>query len=235
MMEGMTRTRSYAAVAGPAVGAGAVVMLAALVAAPGSWLVGYVSEAGTAGQPYAVAYRCGVALLAMGVALLGAAFAERVAPLCSEHPYATSARRLRLPGNPAALAGMLLAASGAMALTSGVVACSNRCPLPPFEPTTVADVVHTAASIVGIALLAVAMLVVAVLDPRPVLRRLAVAGAAGTVPLGVALGLTMLFAGRGPLGAVLERVLLVVAVSWLVGASVATVLQPAAAPAGRRG
>src|SRR3712207_5486959 len=103
----------------------------------------------------------------MGGGVVGGGVAQRGAPLCSRHPYATSARRLRLPGNPAALAGMLLAASGAMALTSGVVACSNRCPLPPFEPTTVADVVHTAASIVGIALLAVAMLVVALTDDRP--------------------------------------------------------------------
>lgn len=218
-MEGMTRTSLYVATAGPAVGAGAVIMLAALVGAPGSWLTGYVSEAGTASQPYAVAYRAGLLLLALGVGLLGAAFAERP----------------DFPRRPGTLVATLLAASGLMAATSGVVSCSDRCPLPPFEPTTVADVVHTVAGIAGIALLAVAMLVVAVLDPRPVLRRLAVAGAACTVPLGVALGLTMLLAGRGTLGAVLERVLLVVAVSWLVGTSVGTVLQPATAPAGRRG
>ena len=221
-MEGMTRTSLYAATAGPAVGAGAMIMLAALIGAPGSWLTGYVSEAGTASQPYAAAYRAGLLVLALGVGLLGAAFAEQ--------PHA----RPGFPRRPGALVATLLAASALMAATAGVVSCSDRCPLPPFEPTTVADVVHTAAGIAGIALLAVAMLVVAVLDPRPVLRRLAVAGAAGTVPLGVALGLTMLFAGRGPLGAVLERVLLVVAVSWLVGAAVATVRQPAAAPAGRR-
>ncbi len=222
-MEGMTRTSLYAATAGPAVGTGAVIMLSALIGAPGSWLTGYVSEAGTASQPYAAAYRAGLLLLALGVGLLGAAFAEQ--------PHI----RAGFPRRPGALVATLLAASGLMAATSGVVSCSDRCPLPPFEPTTVADVVHTAAGIAGIALLAVAMLVVAVLDPRPVLRRLAVAGAAGTVPLGVALGLTMLFAGRGPLGAVLERVLLVLAVSWLVGTSVGTVLQPATAPAGRRG
>ena len=206
----MTRTNLFAAVAGPAVGIGAVVMLAALVAAPGSWLTGYVSEAGTAGQAYAVPYRSGVILLAVGVVLLGAAFVEQP---------------VRRAG---AAIGTLLAAAGLMALTSGVVACSDRCPLPPFEPTTVADVVHTAAGIVGIALLAVAMLVVAFGDPRPVLRRLAGAGAALTIPLGVALGLTMLLAGRGTLGALLERMLLVVAVSWLVGTSVAVALHPVA-------
>ncbi len=211
MMEGMTRANLYAIAAGPAVGAGAVIMLAALVAAPGSWLTGYVSEAGTAAQPYAVPYRWGLILLALGVALLGAAFAEQ------------PAARSKSP-----LVAMLLGASALMAATSGVVSCSNRCPLPPFEPTTVADVVHTAAGIVGMALLAGAMLTVALFEPRPVLRRLATAGAAATVPLAGALGLTMLFAGRGTLGAVLERLLLVVAVSWLVGTSIATVLQPVA-------
>lgn len=208
-MEGMTRSNLYAIAAGPAVGAGAVIMLVALVAAPGSWLTGYVSEAGTADQPYAVPYRWGLIVLALGVALLGAAFAGQ------------PAARSRSP-----LVVLLLGAAALMAATSGVVSCSNRCPLPPFEPTTVADVVHTAASIVGMALLAGAMLAVALFEPRPVLRRLATAGAAATVPLAGALGSTMLIAGRGTLGAVLERLLLVAAVSWLVGTSIATVLQP---------
>jgi hypothetical protein len=42
----------------------------------------------------------------------------------------------------------------------------------------------------------------------------------------------MLLAGRGPLGAGLERLLLVVAVSWLIGTSVLSV--PAGAAASRR-
>jgi hypothetical protein len=71
------------------------------------------------------------------------------------------------------------------------------------------------------------MLVIALADARPVLRRLAAAGVACTVPLGAALGVTMLVAGRGTLGALLERVLLVAAVTWLVGTSAATALQPA--------
>jgi hypothetical protein len=217
MMEGMTRTRFYPVAAGAAVGAGAVVMLAALVGAPGSWLVGYVSEAGTAGQPYAVAYRGGLLLLALGVALLGAAFAEQPGG---------PARSLR---NPAATVALLLAATATMAGTSAAVSCSERCPLPPFEPTTVADVVHTGASIVGMALLAAAMLTVALSDPRPPMRRFATVGVACTVPLAGTLGAIMLLAGRGTLGAGLERLLLVVAVSWLIGTSVLTVLAGAAA------
>ena len=211
----MTRA-SLPVVAGAAVGAGAVVMLAALVAAPGSWLTGYVSEAGTAAQAYGLPYRAGLVLLAVGVALLGAAFAAR--------PRACPRTRF----DPAVLIASLLTGAALMAAASAVVSCSDRCPLPPFEPTTTADVVHTGASIVGMVLLAGAMLTTALFDPRPVLRRLSTAGAAGTVPLGLALGLTMLFVGRGTLGAVLERLLLVTAVSWLVGTSVVTALRKVA-------
>jgi hypothetical protein len=222
-MGGMTRTRFLAAAAGAAVLVGAVIMLAALVAAPGPWWRGYVSEAGTAGQRFAVAYRCGLLLLALGVALLGAALARQPARGGRSAP-------VRRPGG---LVATLLGIAAAMAGTSGAVSCSDRCPLPPFEPTTVADVVHTAAGIVGMVMLAAAMLAVSVLDARPALRRLAATGAAFTVPLGLALAATMFLVGRGTLGAVLERVLLVVAVSWLIGASSVVTVTAGAGP-GRR-
>ena len=178
-------------------------MLAALVAAPGPWTQGYVSEAGTAGQPYAVSYRWGLIVLGLGVALLGLAL--------------TRAR----------FVGLLLLPAAVLASASGAIPCSNQCPLPPFEPTTVADVVHTAASIVGMVLLAAAMLAVSLADLRPAVRRLSAVATALTVPLGGALGLTMLFAGRGPLGATLERALLVVSVSWLIGTSLLTAVTSA--------
>jgi hypothetical membrane protein len=177
---------------------GAVLMLLALVAAPGPWWQGYVSEAGTAGQPYAIPYRCGLIALALGVALLG--------------------RALRT----ARIAAVALGIAAVFAGVSGVVPCSNRCPLPPYEPTTVADVVHTAASILGMAVLAGAMAAVCFARVRPATRRLAVVAVALTVPLCAALGLTMLLAGRGTPGAVLERTVLVVAVNWLVGTAILT-------------
>jgi hypothetical protein len=195
----VTRDRLFAAGSGLAVLVGALTMLVALVAVPGPWLAGYVSEAGTAGRPFAVAYRCGLILLAVGVGLLAAAF-----------------RRI-----PAIVA--LLGLAAVLAATSGAVRCSSGCPLPPFEPTTVADVVHAAASIVGMVTLAAAMVAVAVARAlRPATRRLACCAAALTVPLGGFLGLTMLFVGRSGLGASLERVLLVLAVSWLIGTALVT-------------
>jgi len=187
-----------AAWAGLAVLAGALTMLAGLIAAPGPWLGGYVSEAGTTGQPLAGAYRLGLVFLALGVAVLGRAL----------HPVS----------RPVAV---LLGLAAVLAGTSGAVPCTSGCPLPPFEPTTVSDVAHTAASIVGMVALAGAMAAVALGTVfGPVLRRLAGVAAALIVPLGGALGLTMLFAGRGELGALLERGALVVAVAWLIGTAI---------------
>jgi len=200
----MTRTR-LAAAAALAVTGGAGVMLFALVAQPGAWWQGYVSEAGTAGRPYALVYRLGLVLLAAGVALLGRAVPR---------------------------AGLFLLVAAVLAGTSGVVPCSDRCPLPPYEPTTPADVVHTAASILGMAVLAGAMAVTWFGAVRPALRRLTAVALALTVPLSGALGLTMLFAGRGPASAQLERVVLVVAVSWLVGTALLTASGGDGRPAG---
>jgi hypothetical protein len=203
----MTRDRLLAAGSGFAALVGALTMLVTLVAAPGPWLAGYVSEAGVAGRPFAVAYRCGLILLAVGVGLLAAAFR-------------------RIPA-----AGALLGLAAVLAATSGAVPCSSGCPLPPFEPTTVTDVVHAAASIAGMVSLAAAMVaVVAARVLRPATRRLAACSAALTVPLGGYLGLTMLFVGRGGLSAPLERLLLVVAVSWLIGTAILTNLPSATAP-----
>jgi len=205
MVQFIARERSLAAAAGLAVLAGALVMLVALVALPGPWFAGYVSEAGTAGHPFAIGYRCGLILLAFGGALL-----------------ATALRRL-----PAV--GVLLGVAAALAATSGAVPCTSGCPLPPFEPTTAMDVVHAAASIAGMFALAAAMIAVALATaPRSAIRRLAVCAASLTVPLGGILGLIMLFVGRGAVGAWLERLLLVVAVSWLIGTALATFLDDSA-------
>jgi len=150
-----------------------------LLALPHPWTSGYVSEAGVSGQPHAILYRAGLILLAAGVAALAIATKPR----------------------------LLLGAAATMAATSGAVPCSKGCPLPPYEPTTVTDVVHTSASILGMILLAGAMVWAG--------NNLAGAAATLTIPLGGWLGLIMLFVGRGQLGATLERILLVIAVAWL--------------------
>jgi Protein of unknown function (DUF998) len=202
--------RGAAAAAGLAVLTGAVVMLVALVSVPGPWLRGYVSEAGTAGQPLPGTYRAGLLVLALGAALLGLALLPR-----------------------SRLAASLLVVASLFAATSGAVPCTNRCPLPPYEPTTVTDVVHASASIVGLVLIAGAMLAVALARLRPAARRLAACALAGIVPLGGWLGLIMLFSGRGPFGALLERLILAVAVCWLIGTSVVTLLTPEWPPSDR--
>jgi len=200
---GTDPARLLGATAAIAVAAGALIMLVALVDAPGSWLRGYVSEAGTTSSPLASAYRWGLLLLAAGVALLGLAL------------------------RPASrLVFALLGSAAVMAATSGTVPCTDRCPLPPFEPTTVGDVVHTAASIAGMVALAGAMAAITLTPAlRPATRRLAAVATALTVPLGGALGMIMLFVGRGPVGAGLERIMLVVVVSWLCGTGLLTFLR----------
>ena len=182
--------RTLAAAAGLAVAVGAAVMMIALVAVPGSWLTGYVSEAGTAGQPFAGAYRTGLIVLALGVAGHAFPWVRLVSPL------------------------FLVAA--VLAGVSGAVSCSGGCPLPPFEVSTPGDVVHTAASVIGMAVLTAAMAAVWWTDARPAIRWPTGIALTLTGPLGATLGLTMLLAGRNAFGAALERIMLVVAVAWLV-------------------
>jgi hypothetical protein len=108
--------------------------------------------------------------------------------------------------------------------------------LPPYEPTTVADVSHTVASVIGMVVLAGAMALVALSRTfDTVLRRLATVAVVIIVPLGATLGLTMLLAGRGPVSATLERAALVVAVSWLVGTAIASAGQRRTRPAPQAG
>jgi hypothetical protein len=186
-----------AAGAGLAVLGGAVTMAIGLVAAPGPWTDGYVSEAGTAGMPAATAYRVGLLVLAAAVVALGAAVGPAIRP-----------------------AAQSLVIAGLLAGTSGAVPCSARCPLPPYEATTPADLLHSAASILGMAALAFAMIALAVApQTHRALRRWAVVGSAAMFPLATVMALAMALAGRAPLTGALERVLLAAAVCWLVGAA----------------
>lgn len=196
-------SRRAATGAAYAVSLGAVVMAVALVATPGRWTQGYVSEAGTLDMPQASAYRWGLLVLAAGVAALGAA----LTPVT---------RR----------AAVLLAAAGGLAGITATVPCSAGCPLPPYEAATTADLVHTGAGILGMAACAFAMLVLAVTPAAaPALRWVAAGAAVLTFPIAVAEGLGMLLAGRGPFTALAERVLLAVAVCWLVATATLTARQ----------
>jgi hypothetical protein len=130
------------------------------------------------------------------------------------------------------IAAGLLVASGLWTLLSGAVTCSTGCPLPPFERATVADLVHGGASIAATAAVVFAMITI-VLAPtaRRPLRRIAVLAATVALPLAGTVGLAMLFAGRGSLVGVLERLLLAVAALWgLATALVLTAPRPAVTP-----
>ncbi|RLK22949.1 uncharacterized protein DUF998 [Micromonospora sp. M71_S20] len=182
---------------------GALAVTVAVVAGPGPGLTGYVSEAGVTDSAYAPAYRIGVFALAAGLLLLATA----------------------LPPVLRAAAG-LLAAGSVLALVSGAVTCSAGCPLPPFERATAADLVHGAASILAVAAVVLAMLAVTLTRAAPsALRRLAAAAVAVALPLAGATAVTLVFVGRGGLIAVLERLLLLVAVLWGTASATAVALR----------
>jgi hypothetical protein len=197
----VARRVAGSAAAGCAV-AGAVAVTVAVVAGPGPGLTGYVSEAGIAGSAHAVTYRIGVLALAGALLLIAAALPPgvRVAPA-------------------------LLAAGAVLTAVSGAVTCSAGCPLPPFERTTVADLVHGGASIAATAAVVLAMVALAVSGPAgPVVRRLAAGTAALALPVCATIGLAMLVVGRGSLVGVAERVVLALAVLWGVATGTALAL-----------
>ncbi|MDG4808392.1 DUF998 domain-containing protein [Micromonospora sp. WMMD1120] len=197
----VARRVAASAAAGCAV-AGAVAVTVAVVAGPGPGLTGYVSEAGIAGSAHAVTYRIGVLALAGAVLLIAAALPPgvRVAPA-------------------------LLACGAVLTAVSGAVTCSAGCPLPPFERTTVADLVHGGASIAATAAVVLAMVALAVSRPAgPVVRRLAAGTATLALPLCATIGLAMLVVGRGSLVGVTERLLLGLAVLWGVATGTALAL-----------
>jgi hypothetical protein len=196
------RVRPVAAVAGLSTVAGMGLIAAAVVATRRLWFGGYVSEAGIAAEPNAALYQAGMVSVAVGLVLAALAVAPTV---------------------PAA--GWLLVLSGAFAGVSGAVPCSAGCPLPPYEATTMTDLVHAAASVLAVGANTLAMGAVA-LGARPSatasgagaddrwrrVSRLAFWATGGLVALAAA---AMLGLGRGFATGLLERVILVGSCLWV--------------------
>ncbi|WP_174533568.1 DUF998 domain-containing protein [Micromonospora chalcea] len=187
-----TARRIAAAFAAVGLAAGVAAVAVAVVAGPGPGPVAYVSEAGIADSGYAGAYRIGIFSVAASLLLLAGA----------------------LPPGLRAAAGLLGVGAVATVL-SGAVTCSEGCPLPPFEATTVADLVHGGASIAATAAVVLAMLVV-LFSPAADqgLRRIAAVGAALALPVAAVVALALLLVGRSTLLGLSERVLLVVVAAW---------------------
>jgi hypothetical protein len=189
---------------------GVLAVAVSVVAGPGPGLARYVSEAGVRSSPYASMYRLGILGLAAALLLLAAAL-------------------------PATLrrSAALLAASGTSAVLSAAVACSDRCPLPPFQRATVADLLHGGASIAAVAGCVFAMLALAVSpDVSRPLRWLAVTATSVALPLSATVGVAMLMVGRGAVVGLVERVLLADLALWVL-ASALTIGFAHAAAGGR--
>nr|WP_189043038.1 DUF998 domain-containing protein [Micromonospora sonchi] len=211
---------SRIAAGGAALGAlvGTALVTLAVVAGPGPGLTGYVSEAGVADSGYAWTYRIGVFALATALLLLATA----LHPGGGWRGGADQGGRGVWRGNALwrgdnglRIAAVLLVAGGMATFLSGAVTCSAGCPLPPFERATVADLVHGAASVAATAAVVLAMIVIALAPAAGrTLRRVAAVAMVLALPLAGAVGLAMLFVGRGSLVGVLERLLLAVAAGW---------------------
>jgi len=189
---------------------GALTVAVAVIARPGPGLTGYVSESGVGPSRYAVAYQLGVWAVAVGLLLLASAL------------------------RPARLAAGLLVAAATATAVSGTVTCRDGCPLPPHDPVTATDLVHGGASVTAVAACVFAMIILfrtpaRLLGPPAAarsLRRLALAGMVLSLPLSAAVGLSMVLVGGNTLVGLLERVLLLVVITWCVATAVALAGQP---------
>jgi hypothetical protein len=157
----------------------------------------YVSEAGVPGGQHADLYRAGVWLIAAALALLAVA---------TRH--------------------VAFALAAPAAFVSGAARCSTGCPLPPFEAPTAGDLVHAIATIVALLLCGLLMLWYGSKPADSPLRRVARAGLLIAAPLLSAAAIALIFAGRGLLTGILERLALVSTSAWLI-ATAATQVRPA--------
>ncbi|GGK16599.1 hypothetical protein GCM10010124_06540 [Pilimelia terevasa] len=175
-------------------------LLGMVVADLSAGLPAFVSEAGTALAPAPALYRHGLLAAALGIAGLA---------------YALHRAAVAGPGTAGRAAPAALALAAPLAAVSGAVACSARCPLPPYERTTAADLVHAGASIAACAAIALAMLVLARQAADAALRRRTAAAAAVAVPLFAAVAVCLLAVGRATVTGLCERAALGAAVAWL--------------------
>ncbi|GAA1621772.1 DUF998 domain-containing protein [Catellatospora bangladeshensis] len=203
MFSDRSRVAAGLAVVCAAAGTGAVMY--ALGVLPEPWTRGYISEGGVATSPRDGIYRAGIVALAASLALLGTALRRLV-------PFVFA----------------ILATAGVFGTASAAVSCTPGCPLPPYEPSTPADLVHAGASVLGVGLAVVAMTAVALISLQPVLRRTARMFAAVTLPLAVLLVFGLLAIGRGLFTSVLERVALVPVVLWIAVTGLQLLRRPAA-------
>jgi hypothetical protein len=157
----------------------------------------YVSEAGVSDSSYFVLYRASVIAAGLAAAALAAAMFRSFA-----------------------LVGLALLAAAPGIIGSAVVGCTPGCPLPPHEVTTAGDLVHAAASIIGVGCCALAMLALARTASGP-LRRLAWIAVLAGWPLLVATALSMVVFGRGLGTGLLERVALAACLAFIIAVSLA--------------
>jgi hypothetical protein len=157
----------------------------------------YVSEAGVADSSHFVLYRASVIAAGVSAAALAAGLLRKYA-----------------------LAAFALFTAAPAIIGSAVVACTPGCPLPPHEATTARDLVHAAASTIGVGCCALAMLALARAASGP-LRRLSWVAVLAGWPVLLATAIWMVAFGRGLGTGLLERIALLACLAWIVAVSMA--------------
>ena len=195
--------------------AGTVAFGAAALASQGLWYAGYLSEAGVPGPgpDWTGQYRLGLLGVASGLILL------------------TPGLWTALPGWLGRAVAGLVGCSGIFASISATVTCSPGCPLPPRQTPTTADLVHAAASILGVAACVLPMLLLAFAAADSALGRLSRRALWPVVPLVLLVIVAMVGFGRGHLAAVTEQALLLVVTAWAVMVAVVLATTPQLTPA----
>jgi hypothetical protein len=211
--------RALAAVAALTLVVGAALLARSVVATQGWLYAGFVSETGQPGAPHRDGYTLGILGLAAALVLLAGAALLR-------------------GGSPAWIGwgvAALFVLGGLSAGVSSLVSCTAGCPLPPFQTPTPGDLVHAAASVLGMALCGAAMAVYAISPVPSALRTLGRAGVAVTLPLAIVAGFGLVFVGRGTFTGTAEKALVLVIIAWTLAICLAHVLGSARLGSARLG
>lgn len=180
---------------GVAVGLGVLGTAGIVFAVAGKSLGTYISEAGVPGSGHSLLYRASVLAIAVTAALTAT---------------------LGLPR----LTAVTLAAAAPAVAVSGAVTCTDGCPLPPKDPTTLPDLIHAAASIAGVGLCALAMAALALRSGNSGrshgLRQVSVVAAVFAWPLLIATGIGIGLLGHSVFTGAAERLAVAVCLAWLI-------------------
>jgi hypothetical membrane protein len=161
----------------------------------------YVSELGARGMPSAVPFAVALILIAVGSVLIAAA---------GRHPT------VRFPGLGRWSIAATLALSSVFFVVASQVSCTAGCPVPLTAGSSLQDLVHTVAAVLGFVAGCAAMLQVGLVRRRDAMTRISAAACVAVAAVTITGGMLSIFRTASDVGGVLEFVGTTIAVVWLV-------------------